>query len=256
MEFGLLGPLEVHRQGVLLPVPHGKQRAILAVLLMRSDQVVAADELMDLIWDGAPPRAARPALHNYVKRLRKALGPDGHVRIRTAEPGYLIQLTPGELDLARFAALCAAGREAMARQDWNHACAQFGAALALWRGYPLIDIECPRLTIGAIPHLLEQKTLALEDRIDADLHLGRHRQVIPELQQLAGAEPLRERFCALLMLALYRTGRQAEALAVYRTARQGLIREIGVEPGTELRQLHHRILTADPGLDPTPLVLS
>jgi DNA-binding SARP family transcriptional activator len=226
------------------------------VLLMRSGQVVTADELMDLIWDGAPPRAARPTLHNYVKRLRQALGPDGPGRIRTAGPGYLIRLAPGELDLTRFAALCAAGREAMAGQDWSQASARLGAALSLWRGYPLMDIECLRLTVSAVPHLLEQKVSAVEDRIEADLHLGRHRQVIHELQQLAGAEPLRERFCALLMLALYRAGRQAEALAWYQTARQALIRELGIEPGTELRRLHQRVLTADPGLDRASLVLS
>lgn len=250
MEFGLLGPLTANLLGALLPVPQGKQRAILAVLLLRSGQVVPVDYLMDVIWDGRPPRAARPTLHNHVKRLRQSLGDEGYARIRTSGSGYAIQTSPEELDLTRFAALCAAGRVAAAAGDWRGSAAQLTAALSLWRGQPLADIQCPQLTVTEVPPLLERRLTALEDRIDAELHLGNHRQVIAELRQLVSAEPLREGFCSRLMLALYRAGRQAEALAAYQETRRALIRELGVEPGPDLRRTQHRILAGDPALYP------
>ena len=250
MEFGVLGPIVVRGHDGVFPIPHGKQRAILAVLLLRSGKIVAADDMMDLIWDGYPPPSARPTLHNHIKRLRQALGAEGHTRIRTYLPGYLIHTAPAELDLTRFDLLCAAGREAAARGDWERSATQLGAALSLWRDQPLLDVPSLRLAMSEVPPLLERRAQALEDRIDADLHLGRHRQVIPELQELVSREPLRERICVQLMLALYRAGRQGEALAAYQTARQALIRELGVEPGTELRQTQQKILAADPSLEP------
>jgi DNA-binding SARP family transcriptional activator len=247
VEFCLLGPLVVRSDGTLLPIAQGKQRAVLAALLVRAGEVVPAYELTELIWEGAPPRSARVTLQNYVKRLRQALGDAGPTRIRTHGPGYLIDTRPGELDLHRFSVLCAAGRAAVAQGDWERAALQLRAALSLWRGQPFVDVSCPLLAARETPPLVELRMAALGDRIDADLHLGCHAQVIPELQQLAVAERRRERVHALLMRALYQAGRPADALAAYRTARQALVRELGLEPGTELRELHRRILAADPG---------
>jgi DNA-binding SARP family transcriptional activator len=251
VEFCLLGPLVVRSDGTLLPIAQGKQRAVLAALLVRAGKVVPAYELTELIWEGAPPRSARVTLQNYVKRLRQALGDAGQTRIRTRGPGYLIDARPGELDLHRFSALCGAGRAAVTRGEWERASLQLRVALSLWRGQPFVDVSCPLLAARETPPLAELRMAALEDRIDADLHLGRHAQVIPELQQLAMAERLRERVQALLMRALYQAGRPADALAAYRAARQALVSELGLEPGAELRELHQRILVADPGLSPS-----
>ena len=250
MEFCLLGPLVVRSGEELLPVAQGKQRAVLAALLVRAGKVVPAYELTELIWDGAPPRSARVTLQNYVKRLRQALGEAGPARIRTRGPGYLIETQPGELDLHRFSTLCGTGRAAVGHGEWERAALQLRAALSLWRGQPFVDVSCPMLAARETPPLAELRMAALEDRIDADLHLGRHAQVIPELQQLAVAERLRERVHALLMRALYQAGRPADALAGYQAARQALVSELGLEPGAELRQLHQQILVADPSLNP------
>jgi DNA-binding SARP family transcriptional activator len=251
VEFCLLGPLVVRSDGALLPIAQGKQRAVLAALLVRAGKVVPAHELTELIWEGAPPRSARVTLQNYVKRLRQALGDGGQARIRTRGPGYLIDARPGELDLHRFSALCGTGRAAVTQGEWDRAARQLRAALSLWRGQPFVDVSCPLLAARETPPLAELRMAAMEDRIDADLHLGRHAQVIPELQQLALAERLRERVHALLMRALYQAGRPADALAAYQAARQALVRELGLEPGAELRELHRRILIADPGLSPS-----
>jgi DNA-binding SARP family transcriptional activator len=249
VEFCLLGPLIVRSGDTVLPIPQGKQRAVLAVLLVRAGQVVPAYELAELIWDGAPPRSARVTLQNYVKRLRQALGEAGQARIRTRDAGYLIEARPGELDLLRFNALCGMGHAAARQGEWDRAALQLRAALALWRGQPFVDVSCQLLAASETPRLAELRITALEDRIAADLHLGRHAQVIPELQQLALAERLRERVHALLMRALYQTGRQADALAAYQTARHGLVSELGLEPGPGLRELHQQILAGDPSLN-------
>jgi DNA-binding SARP family transcriptional activator len=248
MEFGLLGRLVVRCGQTVLPVPAGKQRAVLAVLLVRTGQVVPIDEMIELIWAGSPPRSARVTLYNHVKRLRQILAGALVAPVRTSGSGYLIETGPGELDLTSFHALHTAGRMAARQRDWATASAQLGEALSLWRGRPLEDIACPSLTDIEVPHLLALRQAALEDRIDADLHSGRHRAVLPELRRLAAAEPLRESLQALLMLALYRDGRRAEALAAYQKARDALVSELGLEPGLELRQMHHQVLNADPAL--------
>ena len=248
MQFGLLGRLDVRDGDRVLPVPSGKQRAILAVLLLRNGQVVDIDEMIELIWAGDPPRSARVTLYNHVRRLRQVLAGTGQAPLQTRGAGYLIETPPDTVDVARFLALHASGHAAHSKQDWPLAATRLGAALALWRGQPLMDIPCPPLADAEVPYLLALRIAALEDRIDADLQLGRHREVLPELQRLAGTEALREQVQALLMLALYRSGRQADALEVYRKVRAGLIGELGVEPGFELRRMHHRILNADPAL--------
>jgi DNA-binding SARP family transcriptional activator len=249
MEFGLLGPLTVRRGEASLEIPQGKPRALLAVLLSRTGRVVSADELMELIWNGSPPPSSRATLQNHVKRLRHALGEPTQARVRTSPPGYVIETGPDELDVTRFGALCREGREAAGRGEWARAGTQLRAALSLWRGRPLLDISCPLLTVSEVPPLEELRASALEDRIDADLHLGRHHEVIAELRQLAASERLRERTHALLMLALYRAGRQADALAAYQAARRELVNELGLEPGAGLRLLHQQILGASPHLD-------
>jgi DNA-binding SARP family transcriptional activator/AraC-like DNA-binding protein len=252
MEFGLLGPLTVRCGETMLGISRGKQRVLLAALLVRAGHIVPVDELTELIWAGRPPSSARVTLLNHVKRLRQALGQPGQALIKRSGPGYIIDPAPGELDLTRFGALCAAGREALRQCHWKHASSQLTAALSLWRGQPFLDIACAPLTASELPRLTELRLSALEDRIDAELHLGRHDAVITELRQHVISEPMRERGHALLTLALYRAGRQADALAAYQAARRELVRELGLEPGAELRRLHQQILAADPDLDLRP----
>jgi len=248
MEFGLLGPLVVRSDGTLIPVTAGKQRVLLAALLLRANQMVGVDELAHAVWEGCPPGSARVTLQNYVKRLRQVLGPAGHERIVTGPAGYQIEAGPAELDLARFGELTAAGRAAARAGEWPAASAQLGAALALWRGQPLADVPSRTLALTEVPRLAEMRFDAREARIDADLHLGRHAEVIGELQSLVAAEPLRERLQELLMLALFRSGREDEALAAYRRARRQLVEDIGIEPGPGLRSLEQAILRSDPAL--------
>jgi DNA-binding SARP family transcriptional activator len=248
VEFGLLGPLVVRSGGSGVSVSAGKQRVLLAALLLRANQVVSSADLAAAIWEGHPPETARVTLQNYVKRLRQALGPAGYERIVTRPAGYLIEVGPGELDVAGFGDLQAVGRAAARAGAWETASAKFGAALALWRGQPLADVPSKMLAVTEVPRLAGMRLDALEARIDADLHLGRHREVIAELQALAQDEPLRERLHELLMLALYRSGQQAAALAAYRRARRHLVEEIGIEPGPGLRDLNQKILRSDRAL--------
>jgi DNA-binding SARP family transcriptional activator/tetratricopeptide (TPR) repeat protein len=247
-EFCLLGPLLVRRGEVTLLVAAGKQRAVLAALLLSSDRAVSLDELTEVLWGAAPPPSARVSVQNHVMRLRKALG-DG-ARIRTHPHGYEIRLDHSELDVSRFEEHLAAARAAARDGSWDTAAERARAGLALWRGEPLADVESDLLATRDVPRLSELRLQAVETRIDADLHLGRHREVIGELRHLAGAHPLRERLHGLLMLALYRDSRQAEALAAYTEARQILVDELGTEPGAGLQQLHRQVLHGDPALDP------
>ena len=254
MEFLLLGPLRVRSGETQITIPAAKQRVLLAALLLRANRVVPVDELTDVLWDGEPPASARPTLLNYVKRLRQALGEAGRSRIVTWPPGYQAVVAPAELDVTRFESLQRSAREAAAAGAWERAAAELRAALALWRGEPLADVPSLVLQARETWRLEETRLQALEARIDADLHLGRGGELIPEIQALAGAHPLREGFHAQLMLALQGEGRQGEALAAFQRARQVLIDELGLEPGPALQELHQRILTADPGLVTSPAV--
>jgi DNA-binding SARP family transcriptional activator/tetratricopeptide (TPR) repeat protein len=247
-QFGLLGPLLVRRGEVTLPVAPGKQRAILAALLLSADRVVSLDQLTDVLWGAAPPASARVSVQNHVMRLRKALG-DG-ARIRTHLHGYEIRIDDSDLDVSRFEAHLAAARAAARDGSWDAAAGQAWAGLALWRGEPLADVESDLLATRDVPRLAELRLQAVEVRLEADLHLGRHTEVITELQRLAAAHPLRERLHGLLMLALYRDGRQGEALAAYARARQILVDELGTEPGPGLRELHRQILNGGPAPEP------
>ncbi|MGH3157312.1 MAG: BTAD domain-containing putative transcriptional regulator, partial [Streptosporangiaceae bacterium] len=250
MEFCLLGPLLV-RSGPVVVAPPGKQRAVLAALLLNVGRVVSVDELTDTLWGHNPPPSARVTTQNHVMRLRKTLGHPAGSRVSTQPPGYQIRVDDGELDITRFEAHLAAARVAARASAWETAAAQARAGLALWRGEPLADVESEALARRELPRLGELRLLAVETRIDADLHLGRHGEVIAELRQLAITEPLREQLHALLMLALYRDGRLADALAAYQRARDVLVTELGVEPGPRLRRLHQQVLAADPELTAT-----
>src|ERR1035438_1072419 len=265
MEFFLLGSLLVCPAAKAeVRVPPGKQRVLLAVLLLHSNHVVSADVLVEALWGSEPPPSARAAMRNYVKRLRTVLDDAGHDLIRSVSGGYLIRVPAGDLDVTRFEELERAGQGAAAAGDWDHAADLLRAALSLWRGEALEDARSEWLAVRELPRLAELRLRALETRIDLDLRLGRRAEAIAELWRLTNLHPLRERLYRLLMLALCQDGRYAEALAVYQSARRVLITELGTEPGPDLRRLHQRILTSDPALAgpgprlaaPAPVTLS
>jgi DNA-binding SARP family transcriptional activator len=245
VEFLLLGPLVVRNGGGMVPVRPGKQRTVLAALLVAANRVVATDDLAEALWGGSRPPSAQVTLQNYVKRLRHSLGDADRSLISTHPRSYQIRVEPGELDLWRFRELLAAARAAGRDGQWRAAAEQTASALELWRGDPLADVESELLLRRDVPPLIEMRLQAAEIKADAGLHLGRHAEVIDELSQLAAAHPLRERFWALLMLALYRSGRQADALAAYQQARNALVEQLGAEPSAELRGVQHRVLTGE-----------
>jgi DNA-binding SARP family transcriptional activator len=248
MEFGLLGPLLVRGGGTVIPVQRGNQRTLLATLLLAANRVVPTEEIAEALWGTGPPPSAPVTIRNYVKRLRQALGDAGRARISVQPRGYLISVGAGELDTSRFEALLESAQAAARDGCWDTAADQARAALALWRGEPLADVESDALAVREVPRLAEMRLQALEVRTGADLHLGRHAEVTAELQDLVRAHPLREHMPALLMLALYQSGRQGEALAAYQHARKILVGELGTEPGADLQALHQQILAADPAL--------
>ena len=250
MQFGILGPLLARGERGVVAVPAAKQRVLLALLLTRANQVVPAQTLADIVWDGLPPDGATSTLRSYVMRLRHALGDAAGSRVVTHHPGYLVTVDTHELDLLRFNALCQQGRAAARARSWPQAAQLLGDALALWRGAPLVDVPSQLLQHSEVPVLEQRRLQAVEWRIDADAHLLRHGELVPELQSMVAEYPLRERFHEQLMIALYRCGRQGEALAVYRQARRALASELGIEPGPDLQEAHQRILTADPRLAP------
>ncbi len=245
MWFGLLGTLQVRVDHGEINVSAAKQRVLLAALLLTPGQAVSAARLSELVWDGFPPRQAAVTLRSYVKRLRQVLGPPGAARIITGSIGYQINATAAEIDIAQFDDQVRMGIGAAQSGDWQRAQGLLDSALALWRGSPLADIPCQALLLAEGPHLEEQRLQALQWRIEASLQLGQHHKVTPQLQALTAAHPLREPFHGQLMMALYRSGRQAEALAAYRTARRIIVTELGLDPGPELQLLHQRILAGD-----------
>jgi DNA-binding SARP family transcriptional activator/Flp pilus assembly protein TadD len=248
MEFGLLGPLLIRRGGLAVPVPRGSQRDVLSALLLADGRVVSVDQLAEVLWGQHPPPSAEMTVRNYVHRLRRALGEAGRARISTQPHGYMITVGDGELDVRRFEALLRAALAQARDGQWAAAAGQARQALELWRGEPLADVESDLLAVREKPRLAELRLQAAETWADASLRLGRHAEVMAELERLTAAHPLRERLHGLLMLARYRAGQPAGALAAYRDARQALVSELGVEPGTELRELHQRILARDPAL--------
>jgi predicted ATPase/DNA-binding SARP family transcriptional activator len=249
--FGLLGPLEVRADESLLPLTAAKQKSILALLMLHQGEVVSVDRLQEALWDQHPPATAPTALQGYVSQLRRLLetGEEGGGSLLvTRSPGYLLAVAPDQLDLARFEQLTASGREAFAVGEPARAAALFAEALALWRGPPLTDFAYESWAQAAIARLEELRLSALEDRIEADLACGRHADLIGELESLIIEQPLSERLRGQLMLALYRSGRQAEALEAYQQARTTLVDELGIEPSRELQELNRAILNQDDSL--------
>jgi DNA-binding SARP family transcriptional activator/tetratricopeptide (TPR) repeat protein len=245
MRFGVLGPLDIHDGRGTVAVPAGRQRVLLGSLLLRANSPVAADELAELIWDGAPPSGAAATLRAHVMRLRKTLGPSAGTRVLTRYPGYLLAAAEDEVDALEFARLCHDGSAAVRAGSWAAGAAKLGEALHLWRGQPLADVPCQALLDAERPRLEQLHLQALEGRNEAVLHLSSGSELIPELEALAREHPLHERFQAQLMRALYMSGRSAEAIAHYQHARTVLVEELGTEPGAELRDLHQNILAGD-----------
>ena len=255
IEFGVLGSLEVVDRDGRLALGAPKQRALLAVLLLRRGEPVSSDRLIDEVWGDQPPATATKLVHGYVSSLRKVLG-DG--LLLTEGRGYVLRVSPGQLDVDRFEALVRRGREALERGDPLTAASVLREALAVWRGPALADFAYEPFAQAEIARLEESRLAALEDRVDADLASGEQARLVGELEGLVREHPLRERLRAQLMLALYRSGRQADALEAYQHARRELLDGLGLEPGRALQELERAILAHDPGLDlparrtPTP----
>lgn len=245
--FGVLGSMRISHQGVAVAVPATKQRILLALLLVHPNQPVSFDTLADMIWAGAPPPGARATVRNYIKRLRQVLGPAGQ-RIVTQCPGYLVEVGSTELDTLLFANLSGQGSAAARAGDWQRAHDRLALALGLWRGTPLMDVPAPNLRCQEVPSLELMRMHATEWRVEADLHLGLHAELVPELQRLVTEYPLTERFHVQLMLSLFRSGRRGHALAAFQDARRILTSELGLEPGQDLQELQRRILAGDPAL--------
>jgi predicted ATPase/DNA-binding SARP family transcriptional activator/class 3 adenylate cyclase len=248
MEFRILGPLEVCADGGPKLDLAGKQKALLAVLLLHANEAVSTDRLIDALWGAEPPDTAGKALQVYVSRLRKLLEPEGRSLLVTRPPGYALDLGEHELDLRRFEQLRGEAEAALNRDPAN-AELKLRKALALWRGPPLADFAFEPFAQSEISRLEELHLAALEEWFDAVLALGRHAEVVGELEALVAKHPLRERLRAQLMLALYRSRRQAEALDAYQAARRALVDELGIEPSPELQELEGQILRQDPSLE-------
>jgi DNA-binding SARP family transcriptional activator len=239
VEFRILGPLEVVGGGRKVPLGGARQRTLLALLLTRANEVVSTDRLIDELWGARPPRSAANALQYHISRLRKMLAPSE--AILTQEPGYMIRVGPDELDLLRFEQLVEKAHESPP----DIAADMLREALGLWRGPPLGDLAHQSFAEPEIRRLEEIRIAALERRIDADLALGRHGGLVGELEALIREYPFREPLRAQLMLSLYRSGRQAEALDVYRETRGLLVEELGIEPSPALQELDRAILRQD-----------
>ncbi|MGH2655199.1 MAG: protein kinase domain-containing protein [Actinomycetota bacterium] len=245
MEFRVLGPVAASEGSGPIPLGGPKQRLVLAHLVVRANQVVPAEILIDAVWGEDPPPAARNTLQGYVSRLRGALGAE---RLEGRPPGYVLRADPTEVDAARFESIL---RDARTSGDPERAAELLGEGLGLWRGPALADLAGEPSLQGEAARLEELKLQAQEERHAAELELGRHGALVAELEPLVAANPLRERLWAHLMLALYRSGRQGDALTAFQRAREILADELGIDPSQELRRLHERILRQDEGLDAT-----
>jgi DNA-binding SARP family transcriptional activator len=255
VDLQVLRPLEVRAAGGPLALGGVQQRAVLAMLALHLNEVVSTDALVDGLWREQAPASALNIVQGYISRLRKTLQaepgrPGGAVLLRRG-PGYLLELDPELVDLYRFQRLLREGREAL-RPAPARAASILREALGLWRGQPLAEFTEVPFAQAEIPRLEQQRLAALEARLQADLALGRHAELIGELQALVAEHPLHEGLHRLLMLSLYRSGRQAEALEAYRRARHTLSEELGIDPGRALQELEAAILTQDPSLDWTP----
>jgi DNA-binding SARP family transcriptional activator len=248
-EFRLLGPLEAVVDGEPVRLQAEKPRALLALLLLNRNRVVPTERLVDELWGEDPPARATKALQVYVSQLRKALGPE---RLVTRPPGYELRVDECELDVARFESLVAAAREQLSAGNAKAAAKGLREALELWRGPALREFRAEPFAEIAAARLEDQRLAAAEDRLQAELDSGEAARVVPELEELVAAEPLRERPRELLMLALYRAGRQADALDLYRRTRDLFVNELGIEPGPGLRELEQAVLRQDTALRAPP----
>lgn len=253
LEFRILGPLAVRVDGNAVPIGGPKQRALLALLLLSANRVVSRERLLGELFAEQSLNSADHALRNQVSRLRKVLAPAAadEPRLVARAPGYLLRVEPGELDLEHFERLVVEGRESLADGDPAAAAKSLRTAERLWQGRPLADLEFEPFARVEVERLEELRLAAVEERIDAELALGRQLALVSELEALSAEHPYRERFRAQLMLALYRCGRQAEGLEVYRRTRTLLNDELGLEPGVELQELERAILVQDPALNVT-----
>lgn len=250
IDYRLLGPLEVTADGRSLDVGGLKQRALLAILLLHANQQVSRDVLIDQLWGEHPPARPDHAMDVYVWRLRRTLDPAaGRPCVLTRPGGYLLEAVPEQVDVVRFEHLARAGERSLAAGEVSEAAGQLRGALALWRGSPLADFTDEPFAQAEISRLEELRSEVVEGRIDAELALGHHARAVSELESIIAAQPLRERPYQQLMVALYRCGRQADALAVYQRARHVLLDELGIEPGRPLRELELAILRQDPSLE-------
>jgi YVTN family beta-propeller protein len=250
LEFRVLGPVEATANSVPLELGGPKQRALLVLLLLRANEVVPRERLIDDLWADSPPASARDTIKVYVGRLRKIFAQNGSREVLlTRGGGYLLQIEPDQLDLNRFVRLAASGSRALAEGDAERAKAALDEAVSLWHGTPLVDLGDVPFARAEQARLEELRLAAVEERIEADLALGHASAVVPELRQLTSEHPYRERLHRQLMLALYRSGRQAEALAAYQDARTILVEQLGIEPSSELRDLENAILAHDPALE-------
>jgi YVTN family beta-propeller protein len=253
LEFGVLGPVEVSESGRSLPLGGPKQRAVLADLILNTGTVVSTARLIDDVWGDASPATADHTVEAYIARLRRVLRDGSRPEVLlTRPPGYLLDIEPGHVDALRFARLVSEGTAAAGRGDHKQASALLRAGLALWRGQALADVTDAPFARAAAAQLTDQHLLALERRIDCDLQLGRAQDLIQELEALVARHPYYEPFHRQLMLALYRSGRQSDALGAFRRARGLLAGELGIEPGSDLRKMEQAILRQDPGLEQPP----
>ena len=249
MEYRILGPLEVVDEGEPVPLGRLKERLVLAILLLHANEFVPRERLIDELWGEAPPPTAKKAVNVYVSQLRKALARNGHDPITTADGGYRLGVDDDGLDVSRLRQLLATARERATAGDPGAAAELLREALGLWRGPTLAGLLLESHGRDEIAQLDELRLTALMDRIDCDIALGRHEEVLGELQVLVGEHRLRERLRAQQMLALYRADRQAEALEAYQQARQTLVEELGIEPSPALQRLQQGILRHDPSLE-------
>jgi predicted ATPase/DNA-binding SARP family transcriptional activator len=247
MHVGLLGGLEVlDEEGGEVAVAGAKLRALLAVLALQAGQTVPADQLVDALWGEDPPTAVRNSLQGLVSKLRRTLGSAGLVAMRGS--GYTLELPPSAVDVQRYELLVAEGRAAVAEGDLAAAVARLAEADALWRGAALADFTYDAFAAAPIGRLTELRLAVIEERLDLELQLGRHHAVVVQLEALVKEHPLREGLRGLLMVALYRAGRQADALRTFQDGRRLLGEELGLEPGPELRRLEAAVLAQDPSL--------
>ena len=250
MEVRLFGELETVQEGVVVPVRGAKQRALLALLALHHGKPISADRLIDHLWGDGEVANPANALQAHIGQLRRSLG---SAAIVTSEAGYALRIGPDDVDVVRFEHLVATGRRLVDAGEVALASTALGEALALRRGEPLAEFAYAGFADVQRAHLDELALEAIEARAGADLVLGRHEELIGDLEALCREHPLRERLWELLILALYRAGRQAEALRAYTEARDRLVDELGIEPGRALRELQARVLAQDPALTlPTP----